>query len=298
MFMIANNGDTGPVDRKPRDDCVDFLQWCLPRLGYCWRGYRRVRGTVCRRSRRRARTLGLSDLSDYRRYLEHNDAEWSLLDSLCRIPISRFYRDRAVFDALGSELLPELAACIGEGGATRLRCWCAGCASGEEPYTLALIAQHRLRRRMPGITLDIIATDADEGMLERARRGLYRDSSLRELPKSWRAQSFTETAEGWRLTEEVRSKVRFERQDLRVTLPGGAFDLVLCRNLVFTYFDVAGQKRFLEQLTPCLHAGSLLVIGGHERLPEDCEGFEAALGALPIYRFKPAVRQSRARPGR
>jgi len=119
-------------------DCVAFLKWCLPRLGLRRSGYRKVRGTVCKRLAPRLRALGLPDLDAYRARLAAEQAEWAVLDGLCRIPISRFWRDRAVFDHLAVDVLPALAAAAADSGRTEVRVWSAGCASGEEPYSLRL----------------------------------------------------------------------------------------------------------------------------------------------------------------
>ncbi|NIM62580.1 MAG: chemotaxis protein CheR, partial [Acidobacteria bacterium] len=93
--------------------------------------------------------------------------EWSRLDSLCRITVSRFYRDRAVWDHLGEVVLPDLARHAGRCGDAELRCWSVGCASGEEPYTLAMIGA------AASVPLRILAGEADEHLLDRARRGVY-----------------------------------------------------------------------------------------------------------------------------
>ncbi|MEE8226367.1 MAG: CheR family methyltransferase, partial [Kiloniellales bacterium] len=126
------------------EDCVRFLQWCLPPLGLRWAGYRRVRRTVCKRIERRRRELGLADAAAYRACLIADPGEWTRLDALCRISISRFYRDRAVFDHLVCDVLPNLATKAGRRADTALRCWSAGCASGEEPYSLAIAWRYAL----------------------------------------------------------------------------------------------------------------------------------------------------------
>ena len=90
-------------------DCIAFLRGTLPAIGLEWRGFRRVHRQVCKRLGRRLAALGLADLQAYRVYLGADAAEWSRLDELCRISITRFYRDRAVFDALRERLLPALA---------------------------------------------------------------------------------------------------------------------------------------------------------------------------------------------
>jgi chemotaxis protein methyltransferase CheR len=104
-------------------ECVQLLQWCLPRLGLQWRGFRRVRRIVRRRIERRLTELDLPDAAAYRRYLESNSEEWRVLDRVCRIPVSRFYRDRAVFEYLECVVLPELTASIVAKGETELRSW-------------------------------------------------------------------------------------------------------------------------------------------------------------------------------
>ena len=91
-------------------DCVQFLQWALPMMRMRWPGFRKVRRQVCKRVDRRLRRLGLVDVTAYRAYLDDHPDEWSQLDQLCRIPISRFYRDRGVFDLLRDDVLPSLAA--------------------------------------------------------------------------------------------------------------------------------------------------------------------------------------------
>lgn len=119
-------------------DCIHFLQWSLPRLGLRWAGFCRVRGQVCKRLHRRLSALGLKDLLDYRALLAADEAEWRQLDGLCRVSVSRFYRDQGVWRWLERDLLPQLAVQASARGENRLRIWSAGCASGEEPYTLAL----------------------------------------------------------------------------------------------------------------------------------------------------------------
>ncbi|MFB3131394.1 MAG: CheR family methyltransferase, partial [Rhodothermales bacterium] len=125
--------------------CVDFLQWALPKLHMRWPGFRKVRRQVCKRVRRRMRTLGLDHTEAYRAYLEAHPDEWDVLDAMCRITISRFYRDRGVFDLLRATLLPQRAQRATD--ETTLRCWSAGCASGEEVYTLKILWLEDLQPR-------------------------------------------------------------------------------------------------------------------------------------------------------
>jgi chemotaxis protein methyltransferase CheR len=217
--------------------CVVFLQWALPRLWMRWAGFRKVRRQVCKRVRRRARELGLADLVAYRAYLEEHPEEWALLDSMTRITISRFYRDRGVFGFLEREVLPMLAAETIACGSGTLEVWSAGCASGEEPYTVAMMWQLELARRFPDLSIQILATDLDQGMLTRARDACFTTGSLKELPEHWRAAAFLRQGALHCVRDYYEQAVMVARHDIRTPPPHGPFDLVMCRNLAFTYFD-------------------------------------------------------------
>ena len=269
-------------------ECVAFLQWALPQLGLRWSGFRKVRRQVCKRIARRLRDLGLGDLSAYRSRLAQDRDEWIALESFCHIPISRFWRDRGVFDHLANTVLPRLAAEAAAQAEPRLRIWSAGCASGEEPYSLA-IAFMLGPARSSGVVLDILATDADEILLDRARRGVYGAGSLKDLPETFRAAAFDKDGSLYRLRPAFRAGVTLRCEDIRRLMPQGPFDLVLCRNLVFTYFDASLQRGFLAKFAACVRHGGVFVIGAHEKLPGDAPGFLPEPGAPGIYRRSEAV---------
>jgi chemotaxis protein methyltransferase CheR len=243
-------------------DCTEFLQWALPHLGMRWSGFRRMRGQVCKRLRRRMAELGLAELTAYRALLETYPEEWIRLDGLRRISISRFYRDHGVWRTLEGEILPHLAERARVRGETRLRIWSAGCASGEEPYTQALLfafSHGGLTECIP----EILATDSDPHLLERARRACYPATSLRDVPDSWRA-AFEPFGEEHCLRADYRRPVRFLEQDICHAFPEGLFDLILCRNLVFTYFETSLQAEIAKRLAARLTPGGYLLLGIHE----------------------------------
>ena len=230
---------------------IEFMQWALPQVGLRWAGFRKVRRQVLRRVHARVKELGLDGLDAYESYLAANPDEWTQFAALTPVTISRFYRDRAVFSALEDVVLPALRP---------RRAWSAGCASGEEAYTLALIAPE----------LEILATDIHEPVLRRARAAVYPDSSFAELPARLRARMHDGT---------YRTRVEIRRHDLRDTPPDGPFDLILCRNSAFTYFADDVQAEVLERLLGVLRPGGALVVGLHERLP-----LEPWPGARAVYR--------------
>jgi chemotaxis protein methyltransferase CheR len=264
-------------------ECVAFLQWALPRLGMRWAGFRKVRGQVCKRLRRRLAELGLPDLEAYRARLERDPEEWEGLERLTRITISRFHRDRGTFAFLWTEVLPALAAGALERGDEVVRSWSAGCASGEEAYTLVI------GWRLSGFDaagLHVLATDVDETMLARARRACYPASSLRELPEPWRLAAFAPRDDGRLcLRDGFREAVSLARHDIRAdAVPAGPFDLVLCRNLAFTYFDGAGQRDAAARLAGVLRTGGALVVGKHESVPAQAGGLDPWSAAARVYR--------------
>lgn len=265
-------------------DCVAFLQWALPHMGMRWPGFRKVRGQVCKRVSRRLRALGLVDGAAYRGYVEEHPDEWEVLDGLCRITISRFYRDRAVFDALRDHGFSDLRRTVLDRGERVVRCWCAGCASGEEPYSLSLAWSMNGSGPASGVAFRIVATDADPRLLERARAACYPPGALKELPAEWTQAAFADTKQGLCLDPSFRRPVTLAQQDIRREMPPGPFELVLCRNLVFTYFESSLQSELLRQLLLRIRDGGLLVLGGHEDLPPGGWPLERPYGAVPIYR--------------
>jgi len=248
-----------------------------------WAGFQRVRRQVCKRIDRRRQALGLADITAYRGYLAAHPAEWHVLDGLCRITISRFYRDRAVFDRLRQDIMAGLA-CAARAAEGTLRCWSAGCASGEEPYSLALIWALELAPRFANLACAIIATDLDSALLRRAERGCYPRASLRELPAAWIDAAFHRQDRLYCLSEAVRAPVSFRHQDIRIAMPSGPFHLVLCRNLVFTYFDAALRRHMLARIAAVTAPGGVLVLGRGETLPEPADRFLPLDRALGLYR--------------
>lgn len=268
----------------PDESWIPFLQWALPQLRLRWQGFRKVRRRVCKGLASRLRQLNLADPLAYRAYLQEHPDEWAVLDGLCRVVISRFYRDRLLFVRLEEEVLPALAAGIRYRQQGWLRIWSAGCASGEEPYSVAILWLLRLQALYPEITLDLLATDVDQELLRRADAACYTPSSVKNLPLAWRNEVFVKNGDHYCLRPAYRDPVRFEEHDIRTPAPSGApFHLILCRNLVFTYFDRDLQSTCLENLRNSLLPGGYLIIGVHEQLPEP-PGFVSVSSRLGIYR--------------
>jgi chemotaxis protein methyltransferase CheR len=253
-------------------DCTTLLQAVAPRLGLRWRGFRNVQGQVCKRIQRRMKQLGLADVAAYQAHLAAEPAEWSVLEQLCAVTLSRFYRDAAMWQLLRQHALPGAALAAQVAGDAAFRAWSAGCASGEEAYTLSIVWAFEFAERYPELPLRVLASDVGPAVLARARAARYALATLRELPLGWRERAFepvTAFTPGgeWQLRAPLRTAVELRRADVRGELPRESFRLILCRNVVFTYFDERQQGELLERLLTRLLPGGLLVLGQGERLP-------------------------------
>lgn len=276
--------------------CVRFLQWVLPQLRMHWPGFRKVRRQVCKRIQRRIDELGLPGADAYQAYLQTRAHEWSVLDHACRVTVSRFNRDRAVLNTLGNDVLPVLAESVTDADGDTLRAWSAGCAMGEEAYSLVLIWDQILSRDYPRLDIAVTASDIDELLLLRARRACYAYSSVKALPEFWLQTQFSHHNDEYCLRPHLRNKASFVQRDIRDRSIMGPFHIVLCRNLAFTYFDNALQLEVLSYLHDCLVDGGALVIGGHETLPEGSCGFEHWTAQRAIFRKAAGIGQAAARP--
>jgi chemotaxis protein methyltransferase CheR len=185
---------------------------------------------------------------------------------------------------LEQEVLPALAAGTLAGGRDTLRCWSAGCASGEEPFTVALLWREAAAARFPALHLEILATDIEPAMLDRARESAYDASSLKELPQALREPGFIRRHGLYAVRPEHRRLVKLGRHDLRARPPEGSFDLVLCRNVAFTYMAAEPQRVVLGRLAAVLRANGALVIGLDESLPRPAPEFEPWPGARAVFR--------------
>jgi chemotaxis protein methyltransferase CheR len=264
--------------------CVRFLQWLLPQLRMRWPGFRKVRKQVCKRIQRRIRQLELAEVNAYRDYLLHHQDEWSIVDHLCRVTVSRFYRDKGVLEHVRSEVLPELAQLIITAGDNTLRGWSAGSAMGEEAYSLVLIWDKTIAIDFPRLDINVTGSDIDELLLQRARSACYAYGSVKALPQDWLKSEFSLDDNLYCLQPRLRNKANFIKQDIRDRQISGPFHIIFCRNMVFTYFDNTLQLEMLEYMHNNLVAGGALIVGGHESLPEGYSGFEQWSTQRAIFR--------------
>jgi len=230
------------------------------------------------RLQKRIRSMGLDSFSEYFSLLraDGTGAELSVLMNLLTTNHSYFWRESGHFSFLASEVLDGLRSSAGPGRPRELRIWSAGCAAGEEVYSIAMQVRDSLLPVLASVDIGILATDISAQVLEEARRGVYPETKLRELPPHYRKAYFESAGpEAWAVKPEIRNMILFKRLNLmRESFPfQGLFDVVFCRN-VMIYFDAASRARLVKALHAVTKPGGYLFIGHSESLQRDESPFE------------------------
>jgi len=231
----------------------------------------RARGFACdaykqsclrRRLAVRMRARGVHTFDDYARVLREDEGEYERLLDALTINVTKFYRNPETWDALARDHLPELWA--RRDGA--VHAWSAGCASGEEPYTMAILLLELARTSGVGAGgARVDATDVDRTILARAEAGRFRAPAFDEMPAALTERYFEGGGER-SVVPAVRALVQFHLHDLlRAPPPGPPYDLIVCRNVVI-YFDRPTQERLFLRFVDALRPGGALVLGKVETL--------------------------------
>ena len=222
---------------------------------------------------KRLRVLDLNSFEEYLQFLEQNDSEGNelvqLLDAISTNKTD-FFREPQHFEFLTNSILPALVARAKGKGTTRIRFWSAGCSSGEEPYTLAMVLRDYFAQ-CPGFDVKILATDLSTRVLHTAYEGLYEEEKIAPIPPKFRLASFVKEKENgrayYRVKSEVREMISFRRLNLmNPHFPfSGKFDVIFCRN-VMIYFDKATQESLVGKYFDVTAPGGYLFIGHSESL--------------------------------
>jgi len=215
----------------------------------------------------RARELNFDSFQKYFYFLQYEpraEAEFDQIFDLVTTNETYFFREPAQITAFTEEIVPDI---LSRKPTRKVRIWSAGCSSGEEPYSIAiLLAESGLYRN---VTFEIFASDLNQQVLAKARRGLYRENSFRATGEDLRAKYFAKEADGsWRISDEIRNRVSFGRLNIydepRVSLLG-YLDVVFCRNVII-YFDDASKKTVIRNFYGRLIDGGYLLLGHSESL--------------------------------
>ncbi len=244
------------------------------------------------RLKSRLRVLGLDTFSYYFMILQQKmeiRELTNLFDSITTTETS-FYRNVPQMDALRSTIIPDLLEQKSALGAGPVRIWSAGCATGEEPYTVAMLALEAKRKVDSRAGVEILAVDLNETALKHAQRGIYTRESVRALPRELLSRYLEPVGDGYRVTDEVKDMVMFQRFNLAEDgryLRLGQMSIILCRN-VLIYFGEAVRRRVLKAMTDLMKDDGLLFTGYSENPAHTNPVFEpVVMGGRPVcYRLR------------
>ncbi len=203
-----------------------------------------------RRIHSRMRRLGIDNYKDYTNYLATNKDEVTILEEALTINLTRFFRNKAVFEYIKDEILPSL---------NNPSIWSAGCASGAEPFTLAILCHEQ------NLNCSIVGTDIDTESIKKAREGIYDIFSMKEVEPDIQKKYFKKVGKNYKIIDKIKERVKFQQLDLKDISFESGFDLIICRN-VLIYLS----REFQEQTLLCFHKalkpGGYLILGKVESL--------------------------------
>ena len=243
--------------QKPFNTLLAYLKTSR---GFDFTGYKPA--SLMRRIDKRMQAIGITQYDNYTDYLEVNPDEFAELFNTILINVTDFFRDPPAWDYLEKELLPKLLA---QQTAEPIRVWCAGCASGEEAYTLAILLAEAMDFNNFRERVKIYATDADEGALNTARLASYPARQMTSLPPPLLEKYFEQVGEKYTVNKDLRRQVIFGRNDLVQDAPISRIDLLTCRNTLM-YFNSETQGRILSRFHFALRDTGYLLLGRAEML--------------------------------
>jgi two-component system, chemotaxis family, CheB/CheR fusion protein len=262
----------------------DLLTFIRDSRGFDFTGYKRT--SLARRIRKRMHEAGSSDFTEYRDRLETNADEFGYLFNTILINVTGFFRDAEPWTYLQHEVIPELLT-EAKGG-REIRVWSAGCASGEEAYSLAMAFAEALGADECAKRVKIYGTDVDEEALRDARVGIYSAKALESLPTELRKRYFEQNGGQYAFRADLRRRVIFGRHDITRDAPISRLDLLVCRNTLM-YFNVETQSQVIDRFHFALREGGYLFLGKAEMLLSDGERFEVVSMRQRIFRRRPGV---------
>jgi two-component system CheB/CheR fusion protein len=275
-------GSGGHHDVELGGDLEELLVFIRDARGFDFTGYKRT--TLARRIRKRMSDARIADYADYRDRLETDAEEFRALFNTILINVTAMFRDSEAWAYLQRDVLPELIAAHEPDG--EIRVWSAGCSSGEEPYSLAILFAEVLGVEECARRVKIYATDADEEALRDARAGLYSAKSLESLSPELRDKYFGPSGAQYLFRADLRRRVIFGRHDITRDAPISRLDLLVCRNTLM-YFNVEAQARIIDRFHFALREGGYLFMGKAEMLLSDGERFDVASMRQRVFRRRP-----------
>lgn len=227
----------------------------------------------------RLEDLNLNTLEEYYYFLSYDarrDKEFNLLTNTLTINETSFFRNPPQINTFQNKILPEIMGRRRSENDLRLRIWSAGCSTGEEPYTLAIIIKEALGQELYRWFIDILASDIDTTVISFAEKGIYGAYSLRNAPPKYKEKYFKVSQDSYQIDDQIKRRVRFRRLNLvdesqMKLIP--SMDVIFCRN-VLIYFEESSRKKTVSYFYDILHPGGYLFVGHSESLHQLSRAFK------------------------
>ncbi len=270
---------------KNLEKILDYLKG---KRGFDFSGYRPP--MLGRRMGKRLRPTKCDGFPEYLKYLKKHPEELDELVDVLTINVSRFFRNTLAFDYIADRILPAIVSEKKGSLDHSLRVWSAGCATGEEPYSIAILIRELQRKEKLDLATNIFATDIDERVLKRAKKALYPYESIKSMKYRLLKRYFEEKRKRFELIPKIQEMVDFSTFDM-ISKKGyappesvfGNFDMIFCKN-VLIYFSTRHQDRIFDKLYRSLAKGGYLVLGRAEvPIREYQNRFRKVNECCPIY---------------
>ena len=262
--MSNGDGADDVIEQIPQEIATDFrafLEKLSVRYNFDFREYKEA--SLARRIRARMSQVHVDSFAAYSNLLDTNPNEHVTLFNTILINVTTFFRDSEAWKALAEDVIPRL---VDEAGDSRsLRIWSAGCSSGEEPYTIAMLLAEHLGEAANNYTVKIYGTDIDEEALTAARHAVYRTEQLKDIPDRLVDRYFTRDGQLYRFRRDIRRWCIFGGHNLTQAPPLSHIDLLVCRN-VLIYFTSELQDRILTRFHYSIREDGVLFLGRSESL--------------------------------
>lgn len=280
LYDLLTGVPMPPSEERTEDVLHSILEQVSNQSNIDFRPYKT--STILRRIVRRMAVTHVRTIGEYADYLKMYPEEVGELVKAFLINVTQFFRDKEAYNYLQEEILPALI--INARSRDRvLRFWAAGCATGEEPYSLAMLLADMLGAELTGWSVKIFATDLDEAAINFARRGIYSENLLKGVSQEYRERFFERVDQGYRISKTLRQMVIFGQQDLSRSAPFPRIDMVMCRN-VLIYFTSDLQDYVLNQFAFSLNAGGYLFLGKAETVRPAQQHYELINKHWKVYR--------------
>ena len=269
------------IDSKYRSNLDKIIILLRERSGHDFSLYKK--NTLFRRIERRKSVHQIDKIDNYVRFLQVNPKEIEILFKELLIGVTSFFRDAQVWEYLKEIILPDLIKKMPEGYV--LRAWVAGCSTGEEAYSLAIMFMEMLEKvnAQKKITYQIFATDLDQNAIEFARKGIYSANIVSDVSSERLKRFFSVEREGYRINSAIREMIVFAPQNMTKDPPFTKLDILSCRNLLI-YIEPELQKKLVSLFHYCLNQDGILLLGTSETIGDKNNGFTELNLKLKIFK--------------